>query len=162
MLISIIVAMDENRGIGIRGKLPWHLSTDLRRFKRLTMGHHLIMGRNTYENLPKELPGRIIIVMTRNQNYTAKDILIAHSLDEAIDLAKSKGEEEVFIGGGASIYSDTITITDRLYLTLVHTSVEADKFFPKFDRSQWQLKFSSYHEKDSVNQYPHTFTILER
>jgi len=162
MFISIIVAMDENRGIGIGGTLPWYLSTDLRRFKRLTMGHHLIMGRKTYESLPSELPGRIIIVMTRNSNYRVMQGMKAHSLDEALYLAKREGEEEVFIGGGSTIFSEAIHIADKLYLTLVHAKVETDKFFPKFDRSLWHTKFSSYHDKNSVNEYPHTFTIFER
>jgi len=162
MLISIIVAMDENRGIGIEGKLPWRLSTDLKRFKYLTMGHHLIMGRKTYESIPKNLPGRITIIVTRNREYKSKHNLICYSIDEAIELARVAGEEELFIGGGSSIYSHTIDLADRIYMTYVHTRAKADTFFPEFNHSLWSTKFTTQHEKNSKNEYPHTFKILER
>ena len=162
MRISLLVAMDENRGIGIENRLPWRLSTDLTRFKNLTMGHCLVMGRKTYESIGKLLPGRTMIVITRNLAYQAKGCLIAHSVDEALNMAAVSGEIEVFIIGGGEIFSQTIELADRVYLTLVHSQANVDVYFPKIDESQWiQLESTDYPagEKD---QYFHTYRILER
>ncbi|MFN7947002.1 MAG: dihydrofolate reductase [Blastocatellia bacterium] len=162
MIISLIVAMDERRGIGFEGRLSWRLSADLKRFKALTMGHHLIAGRKTYESIGRPLPGRTMIIITRDPAYQAEGCLIAHSVDEALALARSRGETEAFIIGGAEIYAQTLERADRLYLTQVHATVDADVFFPAFDQSAWREQEVSQHEAGEKNQYPSTFKLLVR
>jgi dihydrofolate reductase len=162
MRISLLVAMDENRGIGIENRLPWHLSTDLKRFKTLTMGHCLVMGRKTYETIGRPLAGRTMIVTTRNHAYQAKGCLIARSVDDALALSESIGESEVFIIGGGDIFSQTIGRADRIYITLVHASLVTDTYFPEIDATEWRELESSDHPAGDEDQYPHTFRILER
>jgi dihydrofolate reductase len=162
MIISIIVAMDEKRGIGRDNRLPWRLSADLKQFKELTMGHHIILGRKTFESIGKPLPGRVSIVVTRSAGYRADGCLIAHSLDAALQMASERGEGEVFICGGAEIYAGALDRTDRIYLTLVHTDSRADTFFPEWDESEWVEKESYHHAADEKNQHPFTFKLLER
>ena len=161
MIISIIVAMDEQRGIGKGGRLPWHLSADLKRFKRLTMGHHLIMGRKTYESIGRPLPGRTMIVITRNQRYTAEGCLIAASLKAALAIAEQSGETEAFIAGGGQVFAQALPFADRIYLTLVHAVTEADVFFPELEPKGWIEAEYSYHLADERNQFPSTFKVLE-
>ncbi|MFY9610130.1 MAG: dihydrofolate reductase [Blastocatellia bacterium] len=162
MIISLIVAMDERRGIGKDGKLPWHLSSDLKRFRALTMGHHIILGRKTYESIGKPLPGRHTIVVTRSETYRPEGCLIARSVEDAIRVARELGETEAFICGGAAIYAGAISEADRLYLTMVHTTVEADVFFPAIEQQAWAEKESSSHDMDEKNQYRFTFKLLEK
>ena len=162
MKISLLVAMDENRGIGIENRLPWHISTDLKRFKKLTMGHCIILGRKTYESIGRPLPGRRMIVLTRNPAYQANGCLIAHSLDEAINLARVSGESEVFVIGGSEIFSQVIDIADRVYLTLVHTRSNVDVYFPDLDDTQWRQIESGYYPAGEKDQHPHTYCVLER
>ena len=162
MIVSLIVAMDERGAIGKGKRLPWRLSADLKRFRELTMGHHIVMGRNTFESIGRALPGRQTIIVTRNPRLEVEDCLIAHSLDEALRLAEGRGETEVFICGGAEIYAQSIGRADRLYLTEVHAEVEADTFFPEWDRGLWREAQSVYHPADEKNQYPTTFRLLEK
>jgi len=162
MRISIIVAMDENGGIGFENHLPWHLPEDLKRFKRLTMGHHLILGRKTYQSIGRVLPGRRMIVMTRNPDTQYAGVDVVPSLEAAINLAKSRDDDEVFIGGGSEVYRSVLPITDRIYLTRVHAQTQADVFFPEFDPSEWIEISSEQLGADEKNQYPTTYTILER
>jgi dihydrofolate reductase len=162
MRISLLVAMDENRGIGIENRLPWRLSTDLKRFKSLTMGHCLVMGRKTYESIGRSLPGRTMILISRNPAYLANGCLIAHSVDEALNMAKTSGESEVFIIGGGEVFSQTIDIADRIYLTYVHSQVVADTYFPEISASQWMQLESVDYPAGENDQYPHTYRILER
>jgi dihydrofolate reductase len=162
LIVSLIVAMDEQRGIGHHGSLPWHLSTDMKRFKAITKGHHLIMGRKTYETIRRPLPGRKMIIITRNRLYAAEGCLIADSLDEALRLAEEGGEQEVLVIGGGEIYRQALPIVERIYLTTVHARVPADVFFPELNMEEWrevQRDEVSAGEKDS---YPTTFQILER
>ncbi len=161
-MISIIVAMDENRGIGFENRLPWHLSDDMRRFKQLTMGHHLIVGRKTFQSIGRALPGRHMIVLTRSADSQYEGIDVVPSLDAAINLAESRGEEEVFIGGGSEIYRLALPITDRIYLTRVHAQTQADVFFPDFDISEWVAISSEEFDADEKNQYPTTYKVLEK
>lgn len=161
MIISLIVAMDEHRGIGKDGGLPWKLSSDLKRFRELTMGHNIILGRKTFESIGRPLPGRRMIVVTRNPEFKAEGCSIAHSVANAIELARDRGEDEVFICGGAQIYEKTIGIADRIYLTRVHARVSADTFFPAFDSSVWDEELSSFHPADEKNDYASTFRILD-
>lgn len=162
MIISLIVAMDENGGIGSQNRLPWHLSSDLKRFKALTMGHHLIMGRKTYDSIGRSLPGRSTIVVTRSLEFKALDCSIVHSLYEGIDLARKRGETEVFIIGGGEIFSQALPIADRIYLTRVHTSGVADTYFPEFNPQEWLIVDSERHEADLKNEYAYTFSTLHR
>jgi dihydrofolate reductase len=160
VIISIIVAMDERRGIGANNKLPWRLSSDLRRFRQLTMGHHIIMGRKTYESIGKPLPGRETIVVTRNPDYKAEGCRTVHSVEDAISLAVRHGESEAFICGGAEIYAESLGFADRIYLTLVHTESNADTFFPQIDEPLWVEEGSSYYPADEKNEHPHTYMLL--
>jgi len=162
VIVSLIVAMDEKRGIGIDNRLPWRLSADLRRFKALTMGHHLVVGRKTFESIGRPLPGRQMIIVTRNTDYRADGCLIAHSVDEAIALAQARGEDEVFVIGGAEIYAQALGRAGRLYLTQVEADVEADTFLPGIEEKDWIEKETSHHEADEKNQYPSTFKLLVR
>ena len=162
MIISLLVAMDEQRGIGVDGRLPWHLSDDLKRFKALTMGHHLIMGRKTWESIGRPLPGRITIVVTRNPHYVAEGCLVAHSLEEALALAQAGGEEEAFIIGGGEVFVQALPLADRIYLTRVHTVSEVDVTFPEFDPEDWTAVESAEHPADGKNDFPTTFQVLER
>ena len=162
MIISLIVAMDECRGIGKNDRLPWHLSADLRRFKSITLGHHLIMGRKTYESIGKSLPGRISIVVTRNPDFQVEGAIRAHSFQEAIRTARNNGETEVFVIGGGEVFSQAIPQAQRIYLTLVHTTVLADVYFPEYEQSEWKIIESIEIPADSNNDYPSTYMILEK
>lgn len=154
--------MDEQGGIGHHGSLPWRLSTDMKRFKAITMGHHLIMGRKTYETIRRPLPGRTMIIITRNKAYHADGCIIAESLDDALCLSEESGEDEVLVIGGGEIYRQALPKVDRIYLTTVHAHVPADIFFPEIDLDEWKeirREDVPAGEKDS---YPTTFRELER
>jgi dihydrofolate reductase len=126
------------------------------------MGHHIIVGRKTFESIGRPLPGRQTIIITRNPEFRAEGCSIVRSVDEALDLAKSRGESEVFICGGSQIYAETIGAAQRFYLTLVHARVESDAFFPEWDESAWTGKSSTYHEADDKDEYSSTFSLLKR
>jgi dihydrofolate reductase len=162
VILSLIVAMDERGGIGKDNRLPWRLSTDLKRFRELTMGHHIVMGRKTFESIGRALPGRHTVIITRNLALEVEDCLIARSLDEAVQMAERRAETEVFICGGAAIFAQSIERADRLYLTEVHAVVDADTFFPDWDRSRWREAESVYHAADEKNEHPTTFKLLEK
>lgn len=162
MIISLIAAMDEARGIGWNGRIPWRLSSDLKRFRELTMGHHIVVGRKTFESIGRPLPGRQTIIITRNPEFRADGCFIVRSVEEAIDLATSRGESEVFICGGSQIYAETIGAAQRFYLTMVHARVEADAFFPEWDESSWTGTSSTHHEADDKDEYSSTFVLLRR
>ena len=160
MIVSLLVAMDERRGIGKRGGLPWRLSTDLRRFRRLTMGHHIVVGRKTFESIGKPLAGRQMIIVTRDRDYKVAGCLMAHSVADAIEMAGARGEAELLICGGAEIYAQTLGVAERIYLTRVHADCDADTFFPDFDRDAWLEIESESHPADEKNEYPFTFSTL--
>jgi dihydrofolate reductase len=162
MIISIIVAMDEKGAIGRDNGLPWHLSDDLKRFKATTIGHHIVMGRRTYESIGRPLPGRTNIVVTRNPAYRAEGCRIAHSLEEALEIARENGEEEVFVTGGRELFAQALDIADRIYLTRVHADVPANVYFPDFDESNWSEKDSFYYEADEKNEHAFTTKLLVR
>ena len=162
MIVSLLVAMDEQRGIGIDNRLPWHLSADLRHFKARTMGHHLIMGRKTFESIGRPLPGRTIIVVSRNPGYRPEGSLSAASLEEALSLARAQGEDEAFVVGGSEIFTLALPFADRIYLTEVHAVTAADVFFPEFDLDDWVETSSFFHPTDEKNDYAFTFRQLER
>jgi dihydrofolate reductase len=162
VIISLIVALDECLGIGFEGHLPWYLSTDLKRFKSLTMGHHLIMGRKTYESIGNPLPGRTMIVVTRNTNYQPDGCLVAHSLDSAFEFARMGDEDEVFVIGGGELFEQTIELADRIYLTQVHAELQADVFFPEFSPDDWQEVQTEFIPADEKNEYDSTYKLLVR
>jgi len=152
--------MDELGGIGKDNRLPWHLSSDLKRFKQLTLGHHLIMGRKTFETIGRPLPGRISIVITRDPQYQAEGCLVAPSLKEALDLARKPGETEAFIAGGGEIFTLALPLADRIYLTRVHAQVDADVIFPPFSIQGWRQIESIEHAADEKNDYSSTFNLF--
>jgi len=158
MRVSLIVAMSDNRVIGRDGGLPWRLPADLKRFKRLTMGHHVIVGRKTFESIGR-LPGRKSIVLTRQQDYRAAGELVAHDLDEA--LRSAAGDDEVFIIGGAEIYQQALHRADRMYVTLVHAQIEGDTRFPAFDANQWRSVDQTRHLADQSNPHDYSFRVLD-
>jgi dihydrofolate reductase len=162
VIISLIVAMDEKRGIGKAGKLPWRLSSDLKNFRELTMGHHLIVGRKTFESIGKPLPGRQMIVVSRDRGFKPEGCLVAGSVQDALNIAQEHGETELFVIGGAEIYSQTLQAADRLYLTQVHAEVDADTFFPELNFGEWNPVDSSFQLADDKNEYAFTFTVLIR
>lgn len=131
-IISLIAAIGKNRELGKDNKLLWHIPEDMKRFKNLTTGHVVIMGRKTYESIGKALPNRINIVITKDRNYHAPNCTIVHSLDEAIHIAKEKEKDEIFIIGGGQIYQQTMPYVDRLHLTVIDASADADTFFPNY------------------------------
>ncbi len=152
--------MDRKRGIGVDNRLPWRLSADLKRFRELTMGHHIIVGRKTFESIGGPLAGRRMIVVSRDRIYKAEGCDIAHSVEDAVNLARERGESEVFICGGAQVYAQSIEIADRMYLTFVDAEVAADTFFPEFDKGEWIERESVYRPADEKNQYSFTFKLM--
>jgi dihydrofolate reductase len=162
MIISLIVAMDHRRGIGKDNQLPWRLPADLKRFRELTMGHNLIVGRKTYESIGRPLPGRTMIIVTRNKTYQAEGCIIVHSLTDALALARAKDETEAFIGGGAELYTQSLNLADRLYLTRIDTEVDADTFFPAWNEQDWTLLEEHKHPADEKHLSPFTFQTLQR
>ena len=134
--ISIVVVMAQNRTIGINNTLPWRCPEDLKYFKALTMGHHMIMGRKTFDSIGKPLPGRTTVVVTRDRSLKIEGCLLAHSLPEAI--AVCAGDEEIFIVGGAELYAQSLPLVDTLYITEIQQDVEGDAHFPEFSRAEWQ------------------------
>jgi dihydrofolate reductase len=133
--IAIIAAMARNRTIGVNNRLPWRCPEDLRRFKSLTMGHHMIMGRKTFDSIGTPLPGRITVVVTRDLDLNIEGCLVARSLPEAIIACKD--DSDVFIVGGADIYAQALVLADTLYITEIQQDIEGDAHFPEFDRYAW-------------------------
>lgn len=163
MTLSIIAALGNNNVIGRDGQLPWHMPADLKRFKQLTTGHHLLMGRRTYESVGKPLPGRITVVITRAHDFSPAGVAIARSIDEAISKAEATGDREVFIGGGTEIFNQTLHLANRMYLTRIHAEPEGDTYFPEFDDvNEWHLVDSEHYEADERNPYPYSFLTYER
>ncbi len=168
MRISIIAAVATNGVIGRGGKLPWHLSTDLKRFKRLTMGHTIIMGRKTWESIGRPLPGRTTVVVTHQSEYRVADenVRIAANLDEALQIAETAEDDEAFIVGGAEIDRQALPRADRLYFTEVAADVDGDAYFPlnfdSFDWDEWVHVETEAHEADAENDYAFVFVTLER
>jgi dihydrofolate reductase len=159
-MISIIVAVATNGIIGRDGDLPWHMPSDLKRFKRLTMGHHLIVGRKTWDEVGRPLPGRTMVVVTRDRALRLDDVIVVHSLAEALEVAHS--DDEVFIAGGGEIYRQALAVADRIYLTRVHADVDGDTTFPDLDDDEWRVVSREDHDADERNPYPCSFFVYER
>ena len=161
MKLSLIVAVSENNVIGREGGLPWHLSADLKRFKKLTMGHPILMGRKTFESLGRVLPGRTSIVISRQRNLELPaDVVLAGSLDEALKFCRM--ELKAFIIGGAELYAAAIEHVDCIELTRVHASVDGDTFFPEIDWNQWECIADEPHEADEKNPFSYNFQTFVR
>lgn len=163
MSVALIAALAENGVIGRGGKLPWHLPADLRHFRQTTLGHHLLVGRRTWESFATRLPGRQVVVITRRVLHDLPEGVCAfRSLGEGLDAARSAGDDEPMVGGGASLYAEALPLARRLYLTRVHAQVEGDTFFPSYDPVPWELLAEKHVEADERNAHAMTFQILER
>ncbi|WP_088032678.1 dihydrofolate reductase [Evansella clarkii] len=160
-MISMVVAMDENRVIGKDGDLPWHLPNDLKFFKRVTTGHTIIMGRKTHESIGRPLPDRRNIVVTTQQSYAPEGVEVLHSLEEVKQFADKK-EEEFFLIGGETLFRQLLPVTGRIYLTVIHDEFEGDTYFPEISEDEWEVVSSEKGETDEKNIYEHTFLVYER
>lgn len=161
-IIAAIVAMAENRVIGKQNQLLWRLPADFKHFKATTMGHPILMGRKTYESIGKALPGRLNIVISRNQALKAPNCIIIGSLQEAIDYASKQDQQEIFIIGGEEIFKQSMILLDRIYLTIVHHEFKGDVFFPELKEQEWREVNREDHDTDTDNAYPYSFVLLER
>ena len=162
MLISAIVAKAKNNVIGKDNDIPWYLPADLKYFKKVTINHHIVMGRKVYQSIGKPLPKRTNVIITRNPFFIVSNCFIANSIEEAISMAQENGDEEAMIIGGGEIYKQTMELWDRLYLTEVDADVEGDVYFPELDYSQWNLVSKEDHQKDEKNEYDYSFHIYDR
>lgn len=167
MIVSAIAAVAENGVIGNNGDLPWHLPDDLKHFQRITKGHHVITGRKNYESIPakfRPLKDRVNIVVTRSGSYSAPGAVVVGSLGAALEIAHLARESEAFIIGGGQIYREAMTLrmVDRLYLTLVHGTVEGDTHFPPLDPGEWEEVERTRHEADERHEHAFSFVVLRR
>jgi len=160
MQLSIIVAMDRNRVIGSNDTLPWHISADLKNFKKITMGKPIVMGRKTHESIGRPLPGRENIIITRDKTYQTEGCTVLNSIDDIFEHCKDF--EEVMITGGSEIYKHTLDQATRLYLTEVHTEVVGDTFFPEFKRNNWNEISREAFSADDKNDFDYSFVVLEK
>ncbi len=158
--LAVIVAMAENRVIGRDGTLPWHLSADLKRFRAITTGHWIVMGRKTYESIGRPLPNRTTVVISRQTDYAPPGVLVAGSLAAALEMAAD--QERVFVVGGEQIYRQALPLASTIYLTRVQATVAGDRFFPAWDSAAWRVVQQSDHSADEKNDYPSSFEVLER
>lgn len=159
-VISLIAALAENGVIGQNNALPWRLPEDLKRFRRLTTGHAVIMGRRSYESIGRPLPDRANIVVTRDSAFRAPGCTVVRSVEEALEAAA--GDNEVFVIGGGQIYAQALARADRLYLTLVHADIGGDVFFPRFDADDWREISRVYHTADERHAHAFSFVTLDR
>ena len=157
MAVSIIVAMAQNRVIGRANGLPWKLSADLKRFKSITMGNHIVMGRKTYESIGRLLPGRTTVIVSRQEGYGVEGAVVVSSLEEAIALS-----DDLFVIGGGQIYEKALPLAERIYLTRVAAEVEGDTYFPEVDWEGWKLFEEESHPADEKNDHSYTFETWER
>ncbi|MCL5428228.1 MAG: dihydrofolate reductase [Chloroflexi bacterium] len=162
MLISLVAAVDQRSGIGRDNRLPWHLSDDLKHFRRLTMGHHVLMGRKTYESSQGKMPGRKLIVLSRSAGLLASDVKIVSSLEAGIQFAQAAGETELFIIGGAQVFAQALPFADHIYYTEVHADAGADTFFPDFDCTQWKEISRQDFPSGPKNDFPFSILHLEK
>ncbi|CAM3637931.1 dihydrofolate reductase [Flavobacterium chungbukense] len=159
-MIIMIAAAAENNALGKNNELVWHLPNDFKRFKSLTTGHHIIMGRKTFESFPKPLPDRVHIVITRQENYKPEGCIVVDSIEKAIAICPEN--EDNYIIGGGEIYNLALPFTDIIELTKVHHTFEADTFFPKLNKSEWVLVESEENFKDEKHLYDYTYETYIR
>lgn len=160
MKLSVICAVAANGVIGAHNQLPWRLPADLTRFKALTMGHHIVMGRKTYESLGRPLPGRVNVIVTRQPGYRAEGCVTAGSLDDA--LAHCRGDEEVFVIGGATLFTDALGRADRIYLTRLHHDFPGDTVMPAWDAAAWRETAREDHAAGADAPCAYSFITLDR
>lgn len=164
--ISLIAAVADNGVIGNGGGMVWHIKSELKYFKAVTKGHPIVMGRKSLDALGKPLPHRTNIIISRNPDFTAPDCIVTTSLEAGLaaaqDVAARDGVNEIFIGGGADIYRQTLPLANRLYLTEIHMRPEGETTFPDFDRSQWQEVKRAFHAAQEGESADYTITVLER
>ncbi len=159
-MITVIAAVAENNALGLGNQLLWHLPDDFKRFKNVTSGHYIIMGRKTFESFPKPLPNRTHVIITRQKKYTAENCIVVDSLQKAISVCPK--DEEIFIIGGGEIYTQSIEIADKLDITRVHYTFEADTFFPEINLNKWKLTSVEFHPKDEKHLFDFTFETYLR
>lgn len=159
-MITLIAAAAENNALGKDNQLLWHLPDDFKRFKTLTSGHYIIMGRKTFESFPKPLPNRTHVIITRQKDYQPEGCLVVNSLEKAIEVCPKN--EDVFVIGGGEIYNQSIAMADKVDITRVHHTFEADTFFPELNLNEWQLAFEEFHPKDDRHAYDFTFQTFIR
>ena len=152
--------MAKNRVIGAHGRIPWHLPNELKLFKSLTMGHHIVMGRKTYDSIHRLLPGRTTVIVTHRRDYSVPGAIVTHSIQEALDACR--GDDEIFVIGGAELFRATLPIADRIYLTVVDAEPEGDTFMPEFDMSQWRETSAQSFVADEQHAHAYRFTVLDR
>jgi len=160
MEVTLIAAMSKNRVIGRDNGLIWHMPKDLKRFKKLTSGHHVIMGRKTFESMNKPLPNRINIVITRQSDYHAPGCLVVSTMEEA--LSKAEGDAKPYVIGGGEIYKMSLPYARRIELTLVQENFDGDTYFPEWDESQWELIEQEEHKPDENNPYPFQYLTYQK
>lgn len=162
MRLSLIAAVAANGVIGSGGRLPWHLPADLRRFRRLTRGHHLLLGRRTWDAIGRPLPERRVVVISRRAPRDLPGVLVARSLGEAVAAAREAGDDEAFVGGGGRIFQLALPAADRIYLTRIGASFPGDVRFPDFEGPEWRLLDRRRRPPDEANPHPLTFEVWER
>ena len=158
--VTLIVAMAKNRVIGINNTLPWHLPADLKHFKSLTMGHHIVMGRKTYESIGRPLPGRTSVVVTRNADYAPSEVVVVNSLEAAISACGD--DAEIFVIGGAELFRQALALADRIYLTEIDANIDGDAHFTELDLNSWQETGRVNHVPDEKNLYHYHFLVYDR
>jgi dihydrofolate reductase len=161
MIISIVVAVSKNNVIGKDNQLLWKLSDDLKRFKKLTTNHCIVMGRKTYDSIGKALPNRTNIIITKNKNFHVDDAIVLHNIQDVIEYAKSKNETELFIIGGGEIYKQALEITNKIYLTKIDVDIDGDTFF-HYNTQEWRICYEELIVKNEKNEYDSTYQELER
>jgi dihydrofolate reductase len=161
MIISLIVVVDENNAIGNKNQLLCHLPADLKYFRATTTGHHIVMGRKTYESIGKPLPNRVNIVISSNPNLVIEGCIVVPGLTEAINYAANAGETELMITGGGTIFTQVLPLAHKIYRTRIFHSFEADTWFPELG-NEWKLTKDEKHEADEKNPYPFSFQVLEK
>lgn len=159
-MIIMIAAVAENNALGKDNELVWHLPNDFKRFKTLTSGHHIIMGRKTFESFPKPLPNRTHIIITLQKNYQAEGCIIVDSIEKALSICPK--DEDSFIIGGGEIYTLGLAYTDKIEITRVHSSFEADAYFPEINKKDWKLEKYEFNEKDEKHKYDYTYETYIR
>lgn len=159
-MITLIAAIGKNNELGKDNQLIWHLPNDFKRFKAITTGHYIVMGRKTFESFPKPLPNRTHVIITRQKNYISENCIVVNSIEDAI--ATCPKDETIFVIGGGEIYKQSIKIADKLEITRVHYTFEADTFFPEINMEEWELIFEEYHPKDEKHNFDFTFLTYSR
>lgn len=162
MRVSFIVAKSENNVIGINNTLPWHLKDDLQNFKKITMGHHILMGRKTFESIGKPLPGRVSLVISSDPKPNTESVFWFNSIFRAIKQAERNGETELFIIGGEKIFRSALSLADRIYLTEVKADIKGDVFFPQLSLKNWKKISEEAFSKNEKNDYDFVFKVLDR